>query len=72
MLSRAQDNLEMRFKKKSIFSCELVLDDRSWLRVCITFFKSTFAGFEVGSGPCATHRGAAMVALSGMKSSYPI
>lgn len=58
--------------KKSIFSRELVLDDRSWLRVCIAFLKSTFAGFEVGSGPFAAHRGAAMAALSGTKAFTPI
>lgn len=71
MLSRAQDNLEAGFKK-SIFSHESVLDDRSWLRVCIAFLKSTFAGFEVGSGPFAAHRGAAMAALSGTKAFTPI
>lgn len=58
--------------KKSIFSRESVLDDRSWLRVCITFLKSTFAGFEVGSGPFAAHRGGAMASLSGTKAFTPI
>ena len=30
-------------------------------------FKSTFTGFEVGSGPFVAHQGAVTVALSGMK-----
>lgn len=35
--------------------------------VFIFFFKSTFAGFEVGSGPFVAHQGAVTMALSGRK-----
>lgn len=36
------------------------------------FFKSTFAGFGVGSGPFAAHQGTAVVALCGTKPCTPI
>lgn len=39
---------------------------------CWVFFKSPFAGFEVGSGPFAALWGAAAVALSGTKAPTPI